>query len=931
MATAPLPSCNSGVFPRHVQTGRALLLLWFLVQVTCGRADVLELDGYGSYVELPAGLGADLEEFTLELRVRWDHLGYFDAPLHFGDTRHAVAFNHQARGFRTPVFFVQPGTPAPLKAVAGPLLEPGRWVHLAATVGAQGIRLYANGTCVATNAAPVPPGLLRHSPLRWLGRSPWPDNGYFRGALDDVCLWNRVLTADALRSRCQTVIAGTEEGLVAAWTFEPRVEPGKDSTVRSVGQERQPARLHAGARIVPEHPLHPASFPAPAILDGIASSESGPCEAGRARLWREDALLQEVATGPRGVFHFDVVSPPGVMELEVIQGTLGARQRIEMTSGSRQSLPISLRPCRSVTGRVTTLNGVPQPGAEVVALRQLDADPGGRREQWSGGVRTDTSGRYQFLNLREGRYRIVCRAASDSLLSTPASDPEFHCQVRTGAVAEPPDFRIPRLHSGHAWRPLGREDGLPEQEVTAIAADPEGNVWLGTSGGLSRYDGSTLAATWRRKDGLPSDQVTALAPGGDQDLWVGTTTGLARMMSGRLHPAPGSHPPKGRIHALTVDHRRDLWVGSEVGIHRWDGVQWVHFDTGAGLPSRLVRALKTLPDGTVLAWTDGGRIRWTGGRWTLHDAGASLPGLPDGRQEGEDSEPRDNPFEPTDWQATAVGELWAIASGRLHRFNGRAWSDYGLNRDDIGFGPVLSMATDSRRTLWIGTSGKGAWRRVEERVGQLNEADGLPGRAVRATERGADGSLWIGTDEGIARWRQGNLETWSTARGIRCLKVDRAGRLWIGTDSGVLWLDGDQFQPVPGSPGNRIASISEGPDGSVWLATGGDGIIRWSSREGFHRPATDRGVWEGWLTSILAARDGTIWYAQDFYLGRVTPTETLRMFLAPDGATPEQLHVTSAPLDAPMEPKFHLPTTVVVEGPDGTIWAGTLSRGLLRC
>lgn len=166
MVTAPPPVSGQrrrwrcGPWPARAGVAGALLWAWLWIAVCVGQAGVLELDGYGAYAELPEGLGAEWEEFTLEFRVRWDHLGYFDSPLHFGDTENAVAFNHQAWGSRTPVVFVQPGNRAPVKAVGGSVLEEGQWIHLAATVGSRGLRLYANGALVATNATAVPAEVL---------------------------------------------------------------------------------------------------------------------------------------------------------------------------------------------------------------------------------------------------------------------------------------------------------------------------------------------------------------------------------------------------------------------------------------------------------------------------------------------------------------------------------------------------------------------------------------------------------------------------------------------------------------------------------------------------------------------------------------------------------------------------------------------------
>ncbi|MBL9173326.1 MAG: hypothetical protein JNL10_07325 [Verrucomicrobiales bacterium] len=940
MIAAPARASRSGKGP-VVRSGglwRCVLggVIGAWLALVGGLAGVLELDGYGSYAELPEGLGAELKEFTLEFRARWDHLGYYDSPLHFGDTTNAVAFNHQEEGLRTPVVFVQPGNLAPVKAVGGSVLEEGRWIHLAATVGAGGLRLYANGVCVATNATSLPVGILRRSPIRWLGRSPWTDNGYFRGALDDVCLWNRALSEDELQHRCVSPVTGSEEGLVASWTFEDPLEANQDRLVWSQGTNRWAAKLWANARVAAGQPLGTEPFLKPVRILGIAHSDSGAVDAGSVRLWNGNTLLQETGIMAGGVFRLDVITDVRWLDLEIGQGGLGAWQRIAVSPGAIQAVSVALQPCRSVFGRVTTLNGVPQAGVELMAFRAGGRDGQNVNERVAGTSRTDSSGRFEFLNLPEGNYRIVCAAFSDALLVAPARDPEVACVVTTGRPVEVPDFRIPRLHRSDLWRPFGREDGLPEQGVNALAADSSGNVWFGTSGGLSRYDGISVT-TWRRKEGLPSDFVMSLAVDSKQELWIGTSHGLACLRDGRVVPAPGPVSPSWPIESLAVASDRSVWAGTPAGLFRWDGKRWSQFGPEDGLPSSLVRRLKVLQDGTLVAWTDGGLVRWKAGRFELWPRREAFPGLP-AADSWVDPAGRPTEFLPFEWRRNPMGETWAMGPDRLWRHDGNRWRVSSLTEGGVSFGYASAMAMDSRGTVWVGNQGKGALRRVDDRVRQLDEADGLPGRAVKTTERTPDGSLWIGTDGGIARWREGLLQTWTPhdglpARRIRSLKGDRTGRLWVGTDSGVLWFDGQRFVPAPGAPQVSIPRISEGTDGTLWLATSGAGIFRWTLREGFQRFGVDRGIWEGHLTSIHSARNGALWYSQDGYVAQVTSERIFHTMLAPSaeggGGAPGFRIVTTEEV-GPIDVRLRTVPSALAEGADGTVWVGTYGYGLLR-
>ena len=95
--------------------------------------------------------------------------------------------------FKHPSHLFSLAASRPSRPLGQGLLTPGRWAHLAATVTQGGIRLYFNGFVWRRTtpqfrqvflALPVPDGWTESV----------EDNGYFRGGLDDVCLWDGVLT-----------------------------------------------------------------------------------------------------------------------------------------------------------------------------------------------------------------------------------------------------------------------------------------------------------------------------------------------------------------------------------------------------------------------------------------------------------------------------------------------------------------------------------------------------------------------------------------------------------------------------------------------------------------------------------------------------------------------------------------------------------------
>src|SRR5205814_1660740 len=92
------------------------------------------------------------------------------------------------------------------------------------------------------------------------------------------------------------------------------------------------------------------------------------------------------------------------------------------------------------------------------------------------------------------------------------------------SAAETPGWDI------HQWT---TENGLPQNDVKAVAQTPDGYLWIGTLSGLARFDG-VVFTTYRRGHtvGLPSDAINALAVDTEGTMWVGTADGLVEWRQG---------------------------------------------------------------------------------------------------------------------------------------------------------------------------------------------------------------------------------------------------------------------------------------------------------------------------------------------------------------------------------------------------------------
>jgi signal transduction histidine kinase/ligand-binding sensor domain-containing protein/CheY-like chemotaxis protein/HPt (histidine-containing phosphotransfer) domain-containing protein len=196
--------------------------------------------------------------------------------------------------------------------------------------------------------------------------------------------------------------------------------------------------------------------------------------------------------------------------------------------------------------------------------------------------------------------------------------------------------------------------------------------------------------------------------------------------------------------------------------------------------------------------------------------------------------------------------------------------------------------------------------------------EGLPQTSVQAIARTPDGYLWVGTQEGLARFDGVRFTLFDTNnepaipnKDITVLFVDRAGRLWIGTRSGVAVLENGRFKPftkIAGVAHAYVRAIAEGGAGRLWLGTE-NGLFEVGGASARSFDASS-GLRDSRIRALHEDHDGALWVG--------TGAGLLRF----DGK-----HFDAVPLGAG---STGVPVTAIHEDTDGTLWMGTATGALYR-
>ena len=196
--------------------------------------------------------------------------------------------------------------------------------------------------------------------------------------------------------------------------------------------------------------------------------------------------------------------------------------------------------------------------------------------------------------------------------------------------------------------------------------------------------------------------------------------------------------------------------------------------------------------------------------------------------------------------------------------------------------------------------------------------EGLPQTSALAIARTPDGYLWVGTQEGLARFDgvrftvfDTNTEPAFADNYISALLVDRAARLWIGTSSGIVVLENGHFTAFTGVAQLEhayVRSIVEGKDGRVWVGTE-NGLFEIGGGRALSFNVAN-GIPDSRIRALHEDREGVLWVGTGKGLVRF------------DGKHFETVSLTAESAGAPVT-AFH-------EDDDGTFWVGTESGALYR-
>ncbi len=485
------------------------------------------------------------------------------------------------------------------------------------------------------------------------------------------------------------------------------------------------------------------------------------------------------------------------------------------------------------------------------------------------------------------------------------------------------------------WR---TDEGLPDNDIAGLAQSSDGFLWVGTVGGLVRFDGNQFDEfSAMNIKGVQSRGIRAMLLDSHGHLWMSMDRDVVMSVSGnsaKLFTSKDGIPPA-QAQTFAEDAEGGIWMsfGNRANLVRITDEKTTTFGPADGIPG---------PNPAWIASDNKGQI------WLAKNGILSV--FRDGKFQAQKDLPSTG--QPR-LVAAKGGGIWICSGTHILKYTEKDGLEP-AGELPAGATPTALME-DHEGALWIGTGANNLFRRDELGVESMPTSHGQ----IACLLEGREGNIWVGTfGGGLNRLRPRAVELLGTDAGlpfesVRSVCEDSAGTIWTTTENGLLahqrgagWAVMNLASNWPGGRANCVASDT---NGALWIGSSDSGLLRlqdgkftvWRARNGL---ASDS------VRGLLVSSTGDLWISFASRLQRIHSNQIQNINLpsgtrylrgmTEDAAGNIWVGTSEGSLFRIKDTSFSDETERVQGGPysirclyatpDGALWIGYASFGLGR-
>ncbi len=328
-------------------------------------------------------------------------------------------------------------------------------------------------------------------------------------------------------------------------------------------------------------------------------------------------------------------------------------------------------------------------------------------------------------------------------------------------------------------------NNLLDNSVLSVKVDIEGNVWLGTIGGVSKFSKIPFEM-YTEQFGLPQKEVITVLSDSKGGIWVGSYSGLAKLSPGeeKFRTFDINNPVSNEIYSIYEDKSNNIWLGTYMGITRYADNEFklikdIIWNLG-GEADNI--AMDFIEDSNNTLWIANGSgvCKYANNRFYNYTVDSGLSG--------------------NQTNALAIdttGNLWIATSNGVTLYNHTNFSVISTN-NGMSNNICHDICVDAENKVWVATDNglnRITWNGEVQAIKNYSTENGLASNAILFVTTDHKNNLWIGHGKGLNRMdlSSGRIYYYGAMEGFtplecyeRSVSVDKNNDVWIGTGNGLV-------------------------------------------------------------------------------------------------------------------------------------------------
>jgi signal transduction histidine kinase/ligand-binding sensor domain-containing protein len=372
------------------------------------------------------------------------------------------------------------------------------------------------------------------------------------------------------------------------------------------------------------------------------------------------------------------------------------------------------------------------------------------------------------------------------------------------------------------------ENGLIQSQASSICQDQFRQLWIGTEGGISKFDGKKFTG-YSVQDGLIANPVNVLFCDKKGHIWAGTNYGMSFFDGTRFTNFKLSNNAVNNITAIVQGNDDIIYALNNYRLYRFKNARTEKLLVSGDSTEKLT-TLYCSPAKELLAFAVGkGLYVYRHEKWQLVNAA---------------NEALKQKTIYALFITSGGDTLLTGRTGFYHLKNG-SLAEYRCDSKDLQQSVILCIAEDSRKNIWLGTD-NGIYKLNHETVAHFDAKNGFTDNSVNCIYNDAENNLWFATDaDGIYKFRENTFTYYDKSSGllntiIMGVSQSSSGKIYAaGYGGGIYFINPKNgIEPVNNAPelaNAKINCLYADDENNLWIGTLSKGAWKYNEKTGLKK------------------------------------------------------------------------------------------------